>query len=72
MSLWEMPEHFVCDTCHEQHPVDALCTATMRRDWLTCQRCCPCATHQQDDPGGTVVWPWHGLDGSAGRMRRQT
>ena len=69
MSLREMPTAFVCDLCHEQHPVDALCTATMRRDWLACRRCCPCPTHPQDDPGGHAVFAaapggrltWRGL-----------
>jgi hypothetical protein len=66
----ERPEQFICDACLQRLPCHMWCVETADAVTLLCLRCCPCPSHLNDDPGGTVVFPWRGLHHSEARTRR--
>lgn len=77
MSLRELPDPFLCATCHARLPLESLCVDASSAVILRCVGCCGCLAHTGGlDPGGTVVLdfrarhPWRGLDGSPHRTRR--
>lgn len=71
-----LPDHFTCATCREVLHLESRCVDASSVIVQRCVWCCGCLAHAQDDPGGRAVFAgmplrWRGLDGRAGRRRRQ-